>query len=158
MLAEIQQACADYLNGTLTPSGLTQVTFFSTAPVITVFTEQLADYENAIERAVESLGLCMLILTVTATKSLNQFTGGLAFDDIDMRARALCDPSLNQTGVSASSAAEAAAWFLRKLTPLPGGGSLALKSIDLAEDRAAPLAYDAIFSLSSKSTTAPTRS
>jgi hypothetical protein len=158
MLAEIQQACADYLNGSVTPSGLTQVTFFSASPTIKVLTEQLADYESAIEREVESLGLCLLILTVTADKSQNQFPAGLAFEDIDIRARVLCDPALNKTGVPPSSAAEAAAWYLRKLTPLSGGGSPALESIELVEDRAAPLAYDAIFSLSAKSTTAPSRS
>jgi hypothetical protein len=158
MLAEIQQACANYLNGTTTPTGLPECTFFKTAPVIKILTEQLADYESEIERQVESLGICLLILTVTAKKSQNQFPAGLAFEDIDIRARVLCDPALNKTGVPPSSAAEAAAWYLRKLTPLSGGGSPALESIELVEDRAAPLAYDAIFSLSAKSTTAPSRS
>jgi len=158
MLAEIQEACANYLNGVIVPEGLTRVDFFASDPAIQVITEQRADYENELGRLVNSLGLCMLVLTVTANGGQNQFPDRLAFDDIDVRVRALCDPALNQTRVSPSSACEAAVWYLRKFTPLAGGYSLIFKSIELAEDRAAPLAYDAIFSLSAKSSTAPSRS
>lgn len=163
MLAEIQTTIADYLNGTLDPlpSGLAAVTFFKgdppSVPAIKVFTEQLADFENEIERQIEALGLCLLILTLTASDSQNNRGAALAYNAIDIRARALCDPALNKTGISCSALAEAAAWFLKFFTPIPGGGTLEHKGIELVEDRSAPLAYDAIFSLSAKSTTAPTR-
>jgi len=159
VLAEIQQACADYLNGVVTPPGLPECTFFKKEPAIKVITEQLDDYESAIERDVQSLGICVLIMTVTAKDSQNQFPGGLAFDKIDVRARAMGDPFIAQrtVGVDVATAAEAAAWYLRKLRPLDRGGTLTLQSIELAEDRAAPVAYDAIFSLSAESDSPPER-
>jgi hypothetical protein len=153
MLSEIQLACAARLNA---------IAFFTTPTPILVLTEQKADYEVELDNQVAALGLCLLILTVTATDAQNQMLGAnaapaIAFKKIDVRARALGDPSVNNTGVSVSSLAEAAAWHLRGFKPIANEGPLVLESIELVEDRSAPLAYDAIFSLSAKSATAPAR-
>jgi len=150
MLVTIRESWAHFLR-TDVASGAHA--YFSTHPVIPIYTEKLKTIDQSIIDALSGIGLSVVLVTVTAKDAQNQI-GGLYFNHIIGCARVLENPTVNDTGIAASDLAEAVAWFSRKFTP--ANGALKLQDIMLAQHPSA-LAYDVFFTMEAGITTPPRR-
>ena len=129
--------------------------YFTTEPAIPIVTEKQADYEGEIERVVNALGLCLLVLVVNSGPAQNQVNNERRYDDVEVRVRALGDPAFNNTGIQPSDLCEVAAEFLRGLRIF--GAPLKLETIRRCEDYAAPVAWECAYKISAQGVIDTTR-
>lgn len=155
LLVNLRESWAEFLRSSTNDKDGGPAAYFSAAPVIPIYTEKLATINEAIEAAKRQLGLCVVVVTVTARQGQNQVPGQLYFKDIAIVARVMETPRTNRTGVSASDCAEAIAWFTRRFRG-PEDTAMLFQDIALA---AMPggVAYDVIYAAEGGITSAPVR-
>jgi hypothetical protein len=152
LLTTLRENFAVFLSGDVA-SGATAY-FTDAAKPITVFTEKLKSFEQAITDALASTGLAVVVATATATEAQSQCPDLLAFNNVKLLVRVLENPAANDTGVSASDCAEVIAALARKFKF--NGSPLRLIEITLGDNPGA-LAYDVVFQLAAQATITATR-
>ena len=150
MFTALQTECKAALDGAV---------FFSAAPAIPVYTEQLKDIVSQIEISIGKIGICVVILTPGAPQGV---PGSIpCFNRVQIVARVFEDVLINRgssgTKQPASLVAEAIAFQLNKLS-IAGcnNNKLMIDSIALVDDPAY-LSYDVTLFTGATIGSAPTR-
>jgi hypothetical protein len=139
MLEELREQLAAHLRET---------PFFAAHPGIPLYTEKQKSIETTLQKAMQSVGLSAMVLTVSArTASNNQPSRRM--QDVAVTVSCVEAPLTNKTGVSASALAEAVGYYGSRFEPWPGMGALQLKEIVLG-DHPTLLCYHVVFSIAAE--------
>lgn len=151
ILTTIRESLAEFLRSDAASGA--KAYFTDHAKPIGIYTEKLKSFEQSITDALASIGLAIVVATVTA-KDAKIEPGKLRFGKVTILVRCYESPDTNDTDLAASDVAEACVEFLKDFRIY--AAPLSFQSLTIGNDKVR-LCYDVIFSAAVAGTAAKVR-